>query len=225
MTTDTHRDDLPADQRLRITEIFCSIQGEAQHSGWPTVFVRLTGCPLRCQYCDTAYAFHGGQWIDFDDIMEKVDEFGVAHVCITGGEPLAQKNAFPLIALLCDRGKTVSVETSGAMDVSGVDPRCVKVLDIKTPGSREEGRNRLENLALLGPNDQIKFVICDRDDYEWAREFTHRHGLDSKCTVWFSASHAQLPHRQLADWILDDRLPVRFQMQLHKLLWDDKPGH
>ncbi len=218
------RDDLPATQRLRLTEIFCSLQGEAREAGWPTVFVRLTGCPLRCQYCDTEYAFYGGDWHSFEDIEERVDVCNVKHVCITGGEPLAQKNAPGLITRLCDKGYHVSLETSGAMDVSPVDPRCSKVLDIKTPGSREEKRNRLENLALLTAHDQVKFVICDRADYEWAVEFVNKYDLTSICTVWFSASHLQLPHRELADWIVADALPVRFQMQLHKLLWNDEPG-
>jgi len=218
------RDTLPADQRLRITEIFCSLQGEAQHSGWPTVFVRLTGCPLRCQYCDTAYAFQGGDWFSIDDIMEKIRSYDVPHVCITGGEPLAQKNVLTLIKRLCDLEHSLSIETSGAMDISTVDSRCVRVVDIKTPASLEEAKNRLENIGELTADDQVKFVICDRNDYEWASDFVRKHELQNKCTVWFSASHTQLPHRQLADWIVEDKIPVRFQMQLHKLLWDDEPG-
>ncbi|MFK8029962.1 MAG: 7-carboxy-7-deazaguanine synthase QueE [Gammaproteobacteria bacterium] len=218
------RDDLPATQRLRLTEIFCSLQGEALDAGWPTVFVRLTGCPLRCQYCDTEYAFHGGDWHSFADIEKAVDAYGVKHVCVTGGEPLAQKNAPALIHSLCEKGYKVSLETSGAMDVSPVDERCSKVLDIKTPGSLEVKRNRLENLALLSSHDQVKFVICNRADYEWAVAFVKEHDLTKTCTVWFSASHLQLPHRELADWIVADALPVRFQMQLHKILWNDEPG-
>ncbi|MEM7081944.1 MAG: 7-carboxy-7-deazaguanine synthase QueE [Pseudomonadota bacterium] len=218
------RDDLPAAQRLRLTEIFCSLQGEALDAGWPTVFVRLTGCPLRCQYCDTEYAFHGGEWHGFDEILDRVNQFGVRHVCVTGGEPLAQQNVIGLISRLCDEGFKVSLETSGAMDVSRVDPRCSKVLDVKTPGSREESRNRLENLDFISPHDQIKFVICDRNDYDWSVAFIERHNLTDRSTVWFSASFNQLPHQQLADWIVADALPVRFQLQLHKILWDDEPG-
>ena len=218
------RDDLHADQRLRITEIFCSLQGEAQHAGWPSAFVRLTGCPLRCQYCDTAYAFHGGDWMGFDAIEEAVAACSVKHVCVTGGEPLAQKNSAALISRLCDAGYKVSVETSGAMDISVVDTRCVRVLDIKTPGSGEEPRNLLDNLAHLQPHDQVKFVICDRNDYDWAKEFMTEHHLADHVTVWFSASHTQLAHRQLADWMVSDAIPARFQMQIHKVLWDDAPG-
>lgn len=218
------RDDLPATQRLRLTEIFCSLQGEALDAGWPTVFIRLTGCPLRCQYCDTEYAFYGGDWHGFDDIEAIVDGYGVKHVCVTGGEPLAQKNAPGLISRLCEKGYHVSLETSGAMDISSVDSRCSRVLDIKTPGSHEDKRNRLENLELLTASDQVKFVICDRTDYEWAVAFVKQYDLTRRCTVWFSASHLQLAHRELADWIVADALPVRFQMQLHKILWDDEPG-
>lgn len=218
------RDELPATRRLRLTEIFCSLQGEALDAGWPTVFVRLTGCPLRCQYCDTEYAFHGGQWHSFEDIEARVDAFGVRHVCVTGGEPLAQKNTPALIERFCDKGYSVSLETSGAMDIGPVDARCSRVLDIKTPGSLEVGRNRLDNLELLTTHDQVKFVICDRADYDWAVAFVKEHDLTQRCVVWFSASHTQLAHRQLADWIIADALPVRFQMQLHKFLWDDEPG-
>lgn len=218
------RDTLASDQRLRLTEVFCSLQGEAQHSGWPTVFVRLTGCPLRCQYCDTEYAFHGGQWFDFDAIEEQVASHGVQHVCITGGEPLAQKNVAGLIERLCENGYAVSIETSGAMDISVIDPRCTVVLDIKTPGSMEVARNRLENLPLLKASDQVKFVLCHREDYDWASAFIAEHNLTTRCTVWFSASHHELAHRQLADWMVADASPARFQMQLHKLLWDDAPG-
>jgi len=218
------RDELAADQRLRLTEIFCSLQGEAQHAGWPTVFVRLTGCPLRCQYCDTAYAFHGGDWMEFAAIEARIAEYNVPHVCVTGGEPLAQKNVSGLIKQLCDANYTVSIETSGAMDISVVDQRCTVVLDIKTPGSLEVSRNRLDNISLLKPTDQVKFVLCNREDYDWANAFVEEHQLTQRCTVWFSASHLELAHRQLADWMVADALPVRFQMQLHKLLWDDEPG-
>jgi len=210
--------------RLKITEIFTSLQGEADTAGWPTVFVRLTGCPLRCQYCDTAYAFHGGEWWDIDTIVSHVLAQGVRHVCVTGGEPLAQKRCLVLLRQLCDAGLDVSLETSGALDVADVDPRVSRVVDIKTPGSAEEHRNRWENLPLLTARDQIKFVLCGRADYEWAREIVRTHGLDRRCTVWFSPSKSEVTPRELADWIIADRLPVRFQMQLHKLLWNDEPG-
>lgn len=211
-------------QRLKITEIFLSLQGEAEAAGWPTVFVRLTGCPLRCGYCDTAYAFHGGQWWEIDDILDEVARQGVRHVCVTGGEPLAQKRCIGLLARLCDAGYDVSLETSGALDVGAVDPRVARVLDIKTPGSGEVGRNRWENLPLLTPRDQVKFVLCGREDYEWACQVVREHALAARCTVLFSPSKDQLAPRELADWIVADRLPVRFQLQLHKLLWNDEPG-
>ncbi|CEE76694.1 7-carboxy-7-deazaguanine synthase QueE [Xanthomonas citri pv. citri] len=210
--------------RLKITEIFLSLQGEAEAAGWPTVFVRLTGCPLRCHYCDTAYAFHGGQWHDIDAIVAEVASHGVRHVCVTGGEPLAQKRCLVLLQKLCHAGFDVSLETSGALDVSAVDSRVSRVVDIKTPASGEEARNRWENLPLLTARDQIKFVICSRADYEWSREIVAAHALDRRCTVWFSPSKSEVSPRQLADWIVADRLPVRFQMQLHKLLWNDEPG-
>ncbi|HAI94517.1 MAG TPA: 7-carboxy-7-deazaguanine synthase QueE [Xanthomonadaceae bacterium] len=211
-------------ERLKITEIFLSLQGEAAAAGWPTVFVRLTGCPLRCRYCDTAYAFHGGQWRDIDDIVAEVVGHGVRHVCVTGGEPLAQKRCLTLLRRLCDAGLDVSLETSGAIDVAMVDPRVSRVLDIKTPDSGEEHRNLAGNLPLLNARDQIKFVLCSRADYEWARARTLDEALHARCTVWFSPSKGQVDARELADWIVADRLPVRFQMQLHKLLWDDEPG-
>jgi len=210
--------------RLRITEIFLSLQGEAATAGWPTVFVRLTGCPLRCQYCDTAYAFHGGEWRDIDRIVAEVMGFGVRHVCVTGGEPLAQKRCLVLLRALCDAGLDVSLETSGALDIAEVDPRVSRVLDIKTPGSGEAARNLWANLPLLSARDQVKFVLCDRQDYEWARAVVAEQRLDQVCDVLFSPSQAQLSPRDLADWIVADRLPVRFQMQLHKLLWNDEPG-
>lgn len=210
--------------RLKITEIFTSLQGEADTAGWPTVFVRLTGCPLRCQYCDTAYAFHGGTWWDIDDIVAEVLSQGVRHVCVTGGEPLAQKRCLVLLEKLCDAGMDVSLETSGALDVSAVDPRVSRVVDIKTPGSAEAARNRLENLPLLTARDQVKFVICNREDYDWAKAMVAEHELVKRCTVFFSPSKGEITARQLADWIVEDRLPVRFQMQLHKILWNDEPG-
>ncbi|MFC3657109.1 7-carboxy-7-deazaguanine synthase QueE [Xanthomonas hyacinthi] len=210
--------------RLKLTEIFLSLQGEADSAGWPTVFVRLTGCPLRCSYCDTAYAFHGGQWWDIDAILAEVARHGVRHVCVTGGEPLAQKRCLRLLQQLCDAGYDVSLETSGALDIAEVDPRVSRVLDIKTPASREAARNRWENLPLLTARDQIKFVLCGRADYDWARALVAEHRLHERCTVWFSPSKSELAPRELADWIVADRLPVRFQMQLHKLLWNDEPG-
>ena len=213
-----------AAQRLKITEVFRSLQGEADTVGIPTVFVRLTGCPLRCGYCDTAYAFQGGEWWTIEDILARVRELEVSHVCVTGGEPLAQPTAAALLTALCDGGWRVSLETSGAMPLAAVDPRVVKVVDIKTPGSGEASRNRYDELARLGAADLIKFVIVDRADYEWSRAQLRERRLAERCTVLFSPSHAELPARDLADWVLEDRLPVRFQVQLHKYLWGDQPG-
>jgi 7-carboxy-7-deazaguanine synthase len=210
--------------RLKITEIFYSLQGEADTAGIPTTFVRLTGCPLRCQYCDTAYAFHGGEWWELDAVLARVTELGARHVCVTGGEPLAQKACIDLLRELAERGHRVSLETSGAMSLDAVDPRVVKVVDVKTPGSHEESRNRYDELARLDSKDLVKFVICDRADYEWSRAKIAELGLPSRCTVLFSPSHDQVPARDLADWILQDRLPVRFQIQLHKYLWGNVPG-
>lgn len=213
-------------ETLRITEIFYSLQGEARTVGLPTVFVRLTGCPLRCLYCDTEYAFHGGEQMPLEQILQRVGELRPAYVTVTGGEPLAQPNCLPLLTLLCDQGYEVSLETSGAMPVRSVDPRVVKVLDLKTPASGEVGRNDYSNIECLTPNDQLKFVICDRGDYEWARFKLDEYALPGRVSdVLFSPSHGQLPPRQLAEWILEDRLPVRLQLQLHKLLWDEAPGH
>lgn len=220
---------------LRITEIFYSLQGEARDSGYPTVFVRLTGCPLRCTYCDTAYAFEGGTRVALDEIEAEVKSYGdqVKHICVTGGEPLAQPNCIPLLKILCDAGYVVSLETSGAIDVSHVDPRVSRVVDLKTPDSGEMKRNLLSNLPLLSKHDQIKFVITSRKDYEWSREMLKQHALDQLVgEVWFSPSFAieagqvRLPKlaRELADWIVEDKLPVRFQLQLHKLLWQDEAG-
>ena len=211
-------------ERLKITEIFLSLQGEARQAGWPTVFVRLTGCPLRCQYCDTAYAFHGGEWRTIDDILSEVAGHGVRHVCVTGGEPLSQKRCILLLQRLCDAGYEVSLETSGAIDIAEVDPRVSRVLDIKTPGSLEVHRNLWSNLPLLTAHDQVKFVICSRADYDWAKGILAEHGLADTCEVLFSPSHAEVSPRELADWIVADRLPVRFQMQLHKILWNDERG-
>ncbi len=210
--------------RLKVTEVFYSLQGEADTVGVPTVFIRLTGCPLRCQYCDTAYAFHGGEWWSLDDLVRRVYELEGRYVCVTGGEPLAQRDCLPLLVRLCDEGFRVSLETSGAMLLDEVDARVVRVVDVKTPGSGEERRNRYEELARLESKDQIKFVICGRDDYEWSRAKVSELALTARCAVLFSPSHEQLAARQLADWILEDRLPVRFQIQLHKYLWGNVPG-
>ncbi len=210
---------------LRITEIFLSIQGEAESVGYPTVFVRLTGCPLRCQYCDSAYAFHGGEKRAIDDIVEQVLSYGVRHVCVTGGEPLAQLDCLSLLAALCDKGFHVSLETSGAMSLMDVDSRVVKVMDLKTPASKEVSRNDYNNIPLLSKHDQIKFVICDRQDYEWAAFKVDEYRLAERVGhIFFSPSYEQLSALQLAEWIIEDRLPVRLQTQLHKALWGDKPG-
>jgi 7-carboxy-7-deazaguanine synthase len=210
--------------RLRINEIFHSLQGEANAVGFPTVFVRLTGCPLRCRYCDTEYAFHAGDWHDLESITTRVREFGARHVCVTGGEPLAQPNCLKLLKRLCDEGFEVSLETSGAMDVAAVDARVARVIDVKTPDSGEAARNRLENFPLLSARDQVKFVLCSRADYDWSKSFIEQHRLTEKCQVLFSPSYHDLSPTMLADWILADRLAVRFQLQLHKILWGDVPG-
>ena len=210
--------------RLKLTEIFFSIQGEAQFCGWPTVFVRLTGCPLRCVYCDTAYAFSGGEWRSMESIVEEVSGYRTPYVCVTGGEPLAQgRRCLDLLVELCDRGYQVALETSGALDVGVVDPRVSRIVDLKTPGSGEEARNRWENLTLLTARDSVKLVICDRADYDWARSVLNDR-IDAGCQVFFSPSHGELAPGVLADWILADRLPVRMQVQLHKVLWGDVPG-
>jgi 7-carboxy-7-deazaguanine synthase len=215
-----------ASPRLKITEIFFSIQGEAAFSGWPTVFVRLTGCPLRCQYCDTAYAFTGGEWRSFDEIAAEVRKHGTRYVCVTGGEPLAQPRCTALLTALCDAGFEVSLETGGAHDIAAVDARVYRVVDVKTPGSREVQRNLWGNLAHLTPRDALKFVICDRADYEWSRAtLAERFGAGgAPCTVYFSPSYEQVAAGELADWILADRLNVRLQIQLHKALWGNVPG-
>jgi 7-carboxy-7-deazaguanine synthase len=216
----------PADRglSLRISEIFHSIQGEADAVGWPTVFVRLTGCPLRCSWCDTTYSFQGGDKRTLDDVLRDVAAYQTRHVCVTGGEPLAQRNCLPLLTALCDAGHDVSLETSGALDLAAVDPRVRKVVDLKCPGSGESSRNRFENLAHLTPRDQLKLVIADRADYEWAREQCAARGLPAICTVLFSPVADTLPAATLVEWILADRLPVRFQLQLHKVLWGNVAG-
>ena len=212
-----------ANDRLKISEIFYSIQGEAQFSGWPTVFVRLTGCPLRCSYCDTAYAFSGGEWRTIDEILTEVAGFDTEYVCVTGGEPLAQPRCLRLAEALAERGYRVSLETSGALDVGAVDARVSRIVDVKTPASGEAAKNRWENLELLRSSDGLKFVICNREDFEWAKGVLAEHGA-LPCPVFFSPSHDELTPGELADWILADRLPVRLQIQLHKALWGNVPG-
>jgi 7-carboxy-7-deazaguanine synthase len=211
-------------ERLRVNEIFHSLQGEADAVGYPTVFVRLTGCPLRCQYCDTEYAFHAGDWLDLEAILNTVRGYGAQYVCVTGGEPLAQPNCLRLLERLCDLGFKVSLETSGALDISAVDGRVSRVVDVKTPGSQEAARNRIDNFGFLTPHDQLKFVICSREDYDWSKAFLQEHALSGRTQVLFSPSYNQVSPSALADWILADRLPVRFQLQLHKVLWGDTPG-
>ncbi len=209
---------------LKITEIFHSLQGEARQSGLPTVFVRLTGCPLRCVYCDSEYAFSGGEWMHFDDIIARIQAHGTRHVCVTGGEPLAQKRCSELLIKLCDLGYSVSLETSGAVDIRLADVRVSRVMDIKTPGSGEESKNLWGNLEALTAHDQVKFVICSREDYEWARQQVGERKLAEICEVLFSPSWGAVDATELAEWILQDQLPVRYQLQLHKILWGDTPG-
>lgn len=209
---------------VRITEIFYSLQGESNTVGHPTVFVRLTGCPMRCSYCDTAYAFHGGSKWELDDILQEVAKYNAKYVTVTGGEPLAQPQCHELMTKLCDKGYEVSLETGGAMPIESVDKRVYVVLDIKTPASNEEPNNKYENLAFIKPSDCLKFVICDEQDYSWAKDFVTNQALDQKCEVFFSPSADQLPPTELADWIIRDQIPVRMQIQLHKLLWANEAG-
>ena len=209
---------------LRVSEVFLSLQGETSRAGLPTVFVRLTGCPLRCRWCDTPYSFQGGETVTLGALLARIAEFGVPTVCVTGGEPLAQKNCPALLSALCDAGYSVSLETSGALDVSGVDPRVSRIVDIKAPGSGEEARNRWDNLAHLTPHDEIKFVLASRADYDWAREILRAQKLTQICPVLFSPVQGELPPTDLADWVIADRLPVRMQVQLHKILWGNTPG-
>ena len=209
---------------LRVTEIFHSIQGESSRVGLPTVFVRLTGCPLRCVWCDTAYAFSGGESLAIAEILRRIAEFDCATVCVTGGEPLAQKNCLPLLAALCDAGHSVSLETSGALDIGDVDPRVARIVDLKAPGSGELAKNRWENLDRLTARDELKFVLASREDYDWAVAACRQRRLFERCPVLFSPAQGQLDPTQLAQWILDDRLQLRFQLQLHKLLWGNTQG-
>jgi 7-carboxy-7-deazaguanine synthase len=210
--------------KLKIHEIFHSLQGESSRVGLPTVFVRLTGCPMRCVYCDTAYAFSGGSNIEIADILAKVAEFGTQYVTVTGGEPLAQKDCHILLKELCDAGYNVSLETGGAIDISPVDSRVSVILDVKTPGSGEVENNVWGNLAHLKPQDEVKFVLCSREDYEWAKELLSTHKINEKCPVLFSPVYSQVNPTALAEWVLADKLPVRMQVQLHKILWGEKPG-
>ena len=210
--------------QCRVTEIFYSLQGETRTVGLPTVFVRLTGCPLRCSFCDTAYAFHGGTKMDINEIVAKVKTYQPRYVTVTGGEPLAQKSCFSLLKALCDLGVEVSLETSGAINIADVDPRVVCVMDLKTPGSGEESKNRYENISLLKQTDQLKFVICDRNDYDWACNKIDEFDLAEQCEVLLSPVHGELQPADIADWIIEDKLAVRLQVQLHKYLWNDEPG-
>jgi len=209
---------------LKINEIFFSIQGETTRAGLPTIFIRLTGCPLRCVYCDTEYAFHDGNKMTLTEIMQQISDYKTRHITVTGGEPLAQKNCRPLLNILCDDGYDVSLETSGAMDIQDIDSRVARIVDLKTPASGEVDKNLYENLQHLTENDQVKFVICDRQDYEWSKQKLNEYNLDKQCEVLFSGSHGEIQTSQLADWILEDQLPVRLQIQLHKYLWGDVSG-
>ena len=209
---------------LRLTEIFFSLQGEAARAGLPTVFVRLTGCPLRCTWCDTTYSFTGGEAATVDSILAEVTKYPTRHVCVTGGEPLAQKECLAMLSALCDAGYDVALETSGALDIAGVDPRVARIMDLKAPDSGEVAKNRWENLALLNPRDEIKIVIASRADYEWARSVFREHELDARCPILFSPAQGLVDPTALADWILEDGLNVRFQLQLHKLLWGNTKG-
>lgn len=213
-----------ASETLRISEIFYSLQGESSRVGLPTVFVRLTGCPLRCVYCDTAYAFTGGETWTIDAILAEVARHKTRTVCVTGGEPLAQKRCLTLLSALCDAGYSVSLETSGAFDISGVDARVSRIMDLKTPASGEEARNLYVNIPHLKAEDEVKFVIADRADYEWSVAKLKEYDLPSRCQILFSAVNGRLAPGQLADWILEDHLPVRLQVQLHKILWAEARG-
>jgi 7-carboxy-7-deazaguanine synthase len=212
------------DLTLKINEIFFSIQGETTRAGLPTVFIRLTGCPLRCTYCDTAYAFHAGDKMTLAEIMQTISDYESRQITVTGGEPLAQKNCRPLLETLCDAGYDVSLETSGALDIQDIDSRVARIVDLKTPASGEVDKNLYENMLQLTTHDQVKFVICDREDYEWSKEKLNEYKINEQCEVLFSGSHGEIEPSQLADWILEDQLPVRLQIQLHKFLWGDVPG-
>jgi len=224
MSQSTSNNDQSHNLTLKINEIFFSIQGETSRTGLPTVFIRLTGCPLRCVYCDTEYAFHNGNKMTLAEIMQKISDYKTTLITVTGGEPLAQKNCMPLLKILCDTGYDVSLETSGALDIQNIDSRVARIVDLKTPASGEVDKNLYENMQYLTANDQVKFVICDRQDYEWSRKKLDEYNLSEQCEVLFSGSHGEIQASQLADWILEDQLPVRLQIQLHKYLWGDVPG-
>ena len=224
MTPSSENIDLDKSLSLKINEIFFSIQGETSYAGRPTIFIRLTGCPLRCVYCDTEYAFHEGNKMTLADIMKSISVYKTSHVTVTGGEPLAQKNCRPLLTLLCESGYDVSLETSGALEIGNIDSRVSRIVDLKTPASGEVDKNLYGNLQHLTTHDQVKFVICDREDYQWSKEKLNEYKLNEQCEVLFSGSHGELQTAQLADWILQDQLPVRLQIQLHKFLWGDVPG-
>lgn len=212
------------ENRLRITEIFYSLQGESRTIGVPTIFIRLTGCPLRCGYCDTEYAFSGGNWMSIDEIISEIHKYKTFYVTVTGGEPLAQKSCLRLLKILCDEKYQVSLETSGALDVCPVDSRVSKVMDIKTPGSAEASKNLWSNIDCLTKHDQVKFVLCDRHDYDWAVSIVNQYQIAQRCEVLFSPSHKQISIHDLAGWVLEDQLPVRVQIQLHKHIWGEQPG-
>ena len=216
--------DLLQDLTLKINEIFFSIQGETSQSGLPTIFIRLTGCPLRCVYCDTEYAFNEGEQMTLAEILEKISVYKIKRVTVTGGEPLAQKNCRPLLTMLCNEDYDVSLETSGSLDIQDIDSRVARIVDLKTPASGEVDKNLYDNIKYLTANDQVKFVICDREDYEWSIKKLSEYKLSDQCEVLFSGSHGEIQATQLADWILEDQLPVRLQIQLHKYLWGDVPG-
>lgn len=211
-------------QNLKVNEIFYSIQGESNTIGYPTIFVRLTGCPIRCSYCDTTYSFYEGHNLSFDEILNKISVYDCEYVLITGGEPLAQKDTMDLLSLLCNKGFKVSIETGGMLDITHIDPRVSIVLDIKTPSSHESHNNLISNYSQLKKNDQIKFVICDYDDFIWSRDIIREFDLSNKCELIFSPSYGEVANKDLAQWILNEELPVRFQIQLHKVLWGDSPG-
>lgn len=214
----------PAEDRLRVTEVFFSIQGESTFAGRPCVFVRLTGCQMRCRWCDTAYAFHGGRWRTREELLDEVAAYGCPLVEVTGGEPLLQPGTLPLLADLCDRGHEVLLETGGGLDIKGVDPRVRRIVDVKCPGSGEAENNRWENVEDLRPTDEVKLVLAGEADYRWAVRVLEERRLAERCPVLFSPVAGELHPRELAEWILRDRLPVRFQLQVHKLLWGNEPG-
>jgi 7-carboxy-7-deazaguanine synthase len=210
--------------QLKIFEIFYSLQGESSRVGLPTIFIRLSGCPMRCHYCDTAYAFQGGSIMTIDEIMNSIKKYDTRYVTVTGGEPLAQKEVLGLLKVLADQNYEVSLETGGGLSIKDIDPRIKIILDIKTPESGEEKKNHWDNLNLIHSKDEIKFVLCSREDYDWAKKILNQYNLAEKCAVLFSPVYQKLNTTDLGNWILEDHLPVRMQIQLHKLLWGEKPG-